>query len=204
VGGGGARSGRRTASAVRLEAYPYLDYLTYLGPASSASRSSWARWCREVFRFSRTACTGTTRGISSPDLDRRARDRQRPRGTIVASLAGLLVLAAVLLVIAAFPSRTAGRSSAGVVTVFLTALAISAIGSCSSRAREASRSCAGCSASSTRCSSSFGRALSGRVVSEVAAGDLSRGSADLRRQRPAGPSPAREHALRVFPDWSFS
>ena len=47
-------------------------------------------------------------------------------GTIVASLAGLLVLAAVLLVTPLPP--TDGRSvAAGVVTVFLTALAISAI-----------------------------------------------------------------------------
>ena len=120
-------SSRGVASAVRLEAYPYLDYLTYLGPAVVCLSIFMGSMVSGGLQVLEDRMYGYHEGyLVTPISTGTLVTGNVLAGTIVASLAGLLVLAAVLLVtpVAIADSRAV---AAGVVTVFLTSLAISAI-----------------------------------------------------------------------------
>jgi len=115
------------ASAVRLEAYPYLDYLTYLGPAVVCLSIFMGSMVSGGLQVLEDRMYGYHEGYLVTPISTGALVTGNVlAGTIVASLAGLLVLAAVLLV-TPLPITDGWSVAAGVVTVFLTALAISAI-----------------------------------------------------------------------------
>ncbi len=122
-----AEAGTAAAAAAQLEAYPYLDYLTYLGPAVV---------CLSIFMGSMVAgglqvledrMYGYHEGYLVTPISTGALVAGNVlAGGIVASLAGGLVLVAIVLLT---PVTVAGTESiaAGLTTVFLTSLAISAI-----------------------------------------------------------------------------
>jgi ABC-2 type transport system permease protein len=121
----GARS--VAAESARLEAYPYLDYLTYLGPAVV---------CLAIFMGSMVAgglqviedrMYGYHEGyLVTPVSTGAIVTGHMLAGTLVASLAGALVLIVIML-FTPLPMSTPEALGGGLVTVFLTALAISAL-----------------------------------------------------------------------------
>lgn len=121
----GAR--RTVADPARLEAYPYLDYLTYLGPAIV---------CLAIFMGSMVAgglqviedrMYGYHEGyLVTPVSTGAIVTGHMLAGTLVASLAGALVLIVIML-FTPLPMTTPEALGGGLVTVFLTALAISAL-----------------------------------------------------------------------------
>jgi ABC-2 type transport system permease protein len=120
-------AGGGPAVAVRLEAYPYLDYLTYLGPAVVCLSIFMGSMVSGGLQVLEDRMYGYHEGYLVTPISTGALVTGNVlAGTIVASLAGLLVLAAVLLV-TPLPITDSRSVAAGVVTVFLTALAISAI-----------------------------------------------------------------------------
>jgi ABC-2 type transport system permease protein len=118
---------RTTAEPARLEAYPYLDYLTYLGPAVV---------CLAIFMGSMVAgglqviedrMYGYHEGyLVTPVSTGAIVTGHMLAGTLVAGLAGALVLIAIML-FTPLPMTTPEALGGGLVTVFLTALAISAL-----------------------------------------------------------------------------
>jgi ABC-2 type transport system permease protein len=130
---------RAVPASARLEAYPYLDYLTYLGPAVV---------CLAIFMGSMVAgglqviedrMYGYHEGyLVTPVSTGAIVAGHMLAGSLVATLAGGLVL----LVIALFtplPMATPEAVGGGLVTVFLTSLAISALWFCLfARARKSS------------------------------------------------------------------
>jgi len=119
---------RRVAAApARLEAYPYLDYLTYLGPAVV---------CLAIFMGSMVAgglqviedrMYGYHEGyLVTPVSTGAIVTGHMLAGTLVAGLAGALVLVVIML-FTPLPMATPEALGGGLVTVFLTALAISAL-----------------------------------------------------------------------------
>jgi ABC-2 type transport system permease protein len=122
-----AQDPRRSAPAVRLEAYPYLDYLTYLGPAVV---------CLAIFMGSMVAgglqvledrMFGYHEGyLVTPISTGTLVAGHILAGSLVASIAGLLVLFAIL-VVTPVPLSGAGALAMSAGTVFLTALAIAAL-----------------------------------------------------------------------------
>jgi ABC-2 type transport system permease protein len=123
-----ATGARATAvESARLEAYPYLDYLTYLGPAVV---------CLAIFMGSMVAgglqviedrMYGYHEGyLVTPVSTGAIVAGHMLAGTLVAGLAGALVLIVIML-FTPLPMATPEALGGGLVTVFLTALAISAL-----------------------------------------------------------------------------
>jgi ABC-2 type transport system permease protein len=121
----GAR--RASSEPARLEAYPYLDYLTYLGPAVV---------CLAIFMGSMVAgglqviedrMYGYHEGyLVTPVSTGAIVAGHMLAGTLVAGLAGALVLVVIML-FTPLPMATPEALGGGLVTVFLTSLAISAL-----------------------------------------------------------------------------
>jgi ABC-2 type transport system permease protein len=118
---------RRVAEPNRLEAYPYLDYLTYLGPAVV---------CLAIFMGSMVAgglqviedrMYGYHEGyLVTPVSTGAIVTGHMLAGALVAGLAGAFVLLAIVL-FTPLPMATPEALGGGLVTVFLTALAITAL-----------------------------------------------------------------------------
>ena len=118
---------RRVADPARLEAYPYLDYLTYLGPAVV---------CLAIFMGSMVAgglqviedrMYGYHEGyLVTPVSTGAIVTGHLLAGTLVAGLAGAFVLLAIML-FTPLPMATPEALGGGLVTVFLTSLAITAL-----------------------------------------------------------------------------
>lgn len=119
--------GKGIEPAVRLEAYPYLDYLTYLGPAVVCLSIFMGSMVSGGLQVLEDRMYGYHEGYLVTPISTGALVTGNVlAGTVVASLAGMLVLAAVLLLT---PVKIASGTAvaAGAVTVFLTSLAISAV-----------------------------------------------------------------------------
>jgi ABC-2 type transport system permease protein len=115
------------APAVRLEAYPYLDYLTYLGPAVVCLAIFMGSMVSGGLQVLEDRMFGYHEGyLVTPITTGTLVAGHVLAGAIVASLAGGLVLAAILVVT---PLSVAGSASvaAAAVTVFLTSTAIAAL-----------------------------------------------------------------------------
>ncbi len=122
-----AAAGDAAAPAARLEAYPYLDYLTYLGPAVVCLSIFMGSMVSGGLQVLEDRMYGYHEGyLVTPISTGTLVTGNVLAGAIVASLAGMLVLGAVLVLT---PVTVAGGQAvaAGAVTVFLTSLAISAI-----------------------------------------------------------------------------
>jgi len=119
--------GSATAPQVRLEAYPYVDYLTYLGPAVVCLAIFMGSMVSGGLQVIEDRMYGYHEGyLVTPISTGTLVAGHIVAGAIVASLAGLLVLAAILLV-ASWPVSGPAGVGASAVTIFLTSLAISAI-----------------------------------------------------------------------------
>lgn len=115
------------APAVRLEAYPYLDYLTYLGPAVVCLAIFMGSMVSGGLQVLEDRMFGYHEGyLVTPITTGTLVAGHVLAGAIVASLAGGLVLAAILVIT---PLSMAGSASvaAAVATVFLTSTAIAAL-----------------------------------------------------------------------------
>jgi ABC-2 type transport system permease protein len=118
------READRFVPAVRLDAYPYLDYLTYLGPAVVCLSIFMGSMVSGGLQVIEDRMFGYHEGyLVTPISTGTLVAGHILAGAVVASLAGLLVLAAILI---ATPGGAASTEAvaAAVVTVFLTALAI--------------------------------------------------------------------------------
>jgi ABC-2 type transport system permease protein len=121
------REAAEIAPAVRLEGYPYLDYLTYLGPAVVCLSIFMGSMVSGGLQVLEDRMYGYHEGYLVTPISTGALVTGNVlAGAVVASLAGGLVLAAILMLT---PVRVAGGAAvaAGAATVFLTALAISAV-----------------------------------------------------------------------------
>ena len=119
--------GKDVADSARLEAYPYLDYLTYLGPAVVCLSIFMGSMVSGGLQVLEDRMYGYHEGyLVTPISTGTLVTGNVLAGTVVASLAGMLVLGAILLL---RPVTVAGGAAvaAGAATVFLTSLAISAI-----------------------------------------------------------------------------
>jgi ABC-2 type transport system permease protein len=115
------------AAAVQLDAYPYLDYLTYLGPAVVCLAIFMGSMVSGGLQVLEDRMFGYHEGyLVTPITTGTLVAGHVLAGAIVASLAGGLVLAAILVIT---PLSVAGGGSVGaaVVTVFLTSMAIAAL-----------------------------------------------------------------------------
>jgi ABC-2 type transport system permease protein len=115
------------APAVRLEAYPYLDYLTYLGPAVVCLAIFMGSMVSGGLQVLEDRMFGYHEGyLVTPITTGTLVAGHVLAGAIVASLAGGLVLAAILVIT---PLSVAGGGSVGAAatTVFLTSTAIAAL-----------------------------------------------------------------------------
>jgi ABC-2 type transport system permease protein len=119
--------GERPAASARLEAYPYLDYLTYLGPAVVCLSIFMGSMVSGGLQVLEDRMYGYHEGYLVTPISTGALVTGNVlAGAIVASLAGMLVLVAVLVLTPV--TVASGRVlAAGAATVFLTSLAISAI-----------------------------------------------------------------------------
>ena len=116
-----------SAPAVRLEAYPYLDYLTYLGPAVVCLAIFMGSMVSGGLQVLEDRMFGYHEGyLVTPITTGTLVAGHVLAGAVVASLAGGLVLAAILVIT---PLSMAGGSSvaAAAATVFLTSLAIASL-----------------------------------------------------------------------------
>jgi ABC-2 type transport system permease protein len=123
----GASSSAPPVDSARLEAYPYLDYLTYLGPAVVCLSIFMGSMVSGGLQVLEDRMYGYHEGYLVTPISTGALVTGNVlAGAIVASLAGLLVLGAILMLT---PVIVAGSRevAAAVVTVFLTSLAISAV-----------------------------------------------------------------------------
>jgi ABC-2 type transport system permease protein len=121
------REAAEIAPAVKLEGYPYLDYLTYLGPAVVCLSIFMGSMVSGGLQVLEDRMYGYHEGYLVTPISTGALVTGNVlAGAVVASLAGGLVLAAILMLT---PVRVAGGAAvaAGAATVFLTALAISAV-----------------------------------------------------------------------------
>ncbi|MGH9367973.1 MAG: ABC transporter permease [Thermoanaerobaculia bacterium] len=119
--------GKKIAASVRLEAYPYLDYLTYLGPAVVCLSIFMGSMVSGGLQVLEDRMYGYHEGYLVTPISTGALVTGNVlAGAVVASLAGMLVLGAILMLT---PVRVAGGAAvaAGAATVFLTSLAISAV-----------------------------------------------------------------------------
>src|SRR5262245_19671455 len=115
------------APSVRLEAYPYLDYLTYLGPAVVCLAIFMGSMVSGGLQVLEDRMYGYHEGyLVTPITTGTLVTGHVLAGAIVASLAGGLVLAAILVIT---PLSVAGGSSvaAAAGTVFLTSTAIASL-----------------------------------------------------------------------------
>ena len=122
----GTGSGR-VAPAVRLEAYPYLDYLTYLAPAVVCLAIFMGSMVSGGLQVIEDRMYGYHEGyLVTPISTGTLVAGHIIAGALVAMLAGDVVLVAVLVVT---PVPVAGAAAVGacLVTVFLTSLAIAAV-----------------------------------------------------------------------------
>lgn len=115
------------APPVRLEAYPYLDYLTYLGPAVVCLAIFMGSMVSGGLQVLEDRMYGYHEGyLVTPITTGTLVAGNILAGAIVASLAGGLVLACILFA-TPLPLASGARVVAAGVTVFLTALSISAL-----------------------------------------------------------------------------
>jgi ABC-2 type transport system permease protein len=115
------------APAVQLDAYPYLDYLTYLGPAIVCLAIFMGSMVSGGLQVLEDRMFGYHEGyLVTPITTGTLVAGNVLAGAIVASLAGGLVLAAILVIT---PLSMAGSSSvaAAAATVFLTSTAIASL-----------------------------------------------------------------------------
>ncbi|MGE5715617.1 MAG: ABC transporter permease, partial [Acidobacteriota bacterium] len=117
----------RVAPAVRLEAYPYLDYLTYLAPAVVCLAIFMGSMVSGGLQVIEDRMYGYHEGyLVTPISTGTLVAGHILAGSLVASLAGVIVLVAVL-VMTSVPIVGTDVVLACFVTVFLTALAISSV-----------------------------------------------------------------------------
>ena len=117
----------RPAPAVRLEAYPYLDYLTYLGPAVVCLAIFMGSMVSGGLQVLEDRMFGYHEGyLVTPISTGTLVAGHILAGSLVASVAGGLVLVAILLITPLGPSSTASFAAA-LATVFLTSLSIAAL-----------------------------------------------------------------------------
>ncbi len=196
----GASSSAPPVDSARLEAYPYLDYLTYLGPAVVCLSIFMGSMVSGGLQVLEDRMYGYHEGYLVTPISTGALVTGNVlAGAIVASLAGLLVLGAILMLT---PVIVAGSRevAAAVVTVFLTSLAISAVWFLLfARARSVSRAARHVRHHQRAAVLPFRRAVSRRVVSAVAPGGFARGPVDLRPERAAQSAAAREPAGDCVP-----
>jgi ABC-2 type transport system permease protein len=118
---------RPPAPAVRLEAYPYLDYLTYLGPAVVCLAIFMGSMVSGGLQVLEDRMYGYHEGyLVAPISTGTLVTGHVLAGAIVASIAGGLVLACVVF-LTPLPSVGARNLAAAVTTVFLTSLSIAAL-----------------------------------------------------------------------------
>ena len=137
-----AAAGRGAAPAVpsaRLEAYPYLDYVTYLAPAVVCLAIFMGSMVSGGLQVLEDRMYGYHEGyLVTPISTGALVSGHILAGSIIASIAGAAVLVSVLL-FAPLPLLRPPAVAASLLTIFLTALAISAVWSLLfSRARHAS------------------------------------------------------------------
>jgi ABC-type multidrug transport system permease subunit len=115
------------APSVRLEAYPYLDYLTYLGPAVVCLAIFMGSMVSGGLQVLEDRMYGYHEGyLVTPITTGTLVAGHVLAGSIVASLAGGLVLAAILL-LTPLPMVGGPSVAAAGITVFLTSAAIAAL-----------------------------------------------------------------------------
>jgi ABC-2 type transport system permease protein len=115
------------APAVRLEAYPYLDYLTYLGPAVVCLAIFMGSMVSGGLQVLEDRMYGYHEGyLVTPITTGTLVAGNVLAGSVVATLAGGLVLTAVL-VITPLPMAGGTSVAAAAVTVFLTSTSIAAL-----------------------------------------------------------------------------
>jgi ABC-2 type transport system permease protein len=134
-----ARNAAAAVPAVRLEAFPYLDYLTYLAPAVVCLAIFMGSMVSGGLQVLEDRMYGYHEGyLVTPITTGSLVTGHILAGSIIASIAGSTVLVAVLL-FAPLPLATGASVAASFLTVFLTALAIASIWSLLfARARHAS------------------------------------------------------------------
>jgi len=121
------RDSPRSAPAVRLEAYPYLDYLTYLGPAVVCLAIFMGSMVSGGLQVLEDRMFGYHEGyLVTPISTGTLVAGHILAGSLVASVAGGLVLLAILLITPIAPSGAAAMAAA-FGTVFLTSLSIAAL-----------------------------------------------------------------------------
>jgi ABC-2 type transport system permease protein len=121
------QTGRPSAPAVRLEAYPYLDYLTYLGPAVVCLAIFMGSMVSGGLQVLEDRMYGYHEGyLVAPISTGTLVAGHVLAGAVVASIAGGLVLACVVL-LTPLPSVGAAGLASAAVTVFLTSLSIAAL-----------------------------------------------------------------------------
>ncbi|HTR04660.1 MAG TPA: ABC transporter permease [Thermoanaerobaculia bacterium] len=115
------------APSVRLEAYPYLDYLTYLGPAVVCLAIFMGSMVSGGLQVLEDRMYGYHEGyLVTPITTGTLVAGHVLAGAIVASLAGGLVLTAILIITPLPMAGNASVAAAG-MTVFLTSTAIAAL-----------------------------------------------------------------------------
>jgi ABC-2 type transport system permease protein len=115
------------APAVRLEAYPYLDYLTYLGPAVVCLAIFMGSMVSGGLQVLEDRMYGYHEGyLVTPISTGTLVAGHILAGAVVASIAGGLVLASIVLV-TPLPPVSGASLAAGGLTVFLTSLSIAAL-----------------------------------------------------------------------------
>jgi ABC-2 type transport system permease protein len=115
------------AAAVRLEAYPYLDYLTYLGPAVVCLAIFMGSMVSGGLQVLEDRMYGYHEGyLVTPISTGTLVAGHILAGAIVAALAGVLVLACIVF-FTPLPLASGPSLAAAVATVFLTALSIAAL-----------------------------------------------------------------------------
>jgi ABC-2 type transport system permease protein len=117
----------RAAPAVRLEAYPYLDYLTYLGPAVVCLAIFMGSMVSGGLQVIEDRMYGYHEGyLVTPISTGTLVAGHILAGALVAALAGDTVLVAILILTPA-PMAGAGAVIASLFTIFLTSLAIASV-----------------------------------------------------------------------------
>ena len=116
-----------SAPPVRLEAYPYLDYLTYLGPAVVCLAIFMGSMVSGALQVLEDRMYGYHEGyLVTPVSTGTLVAGNILAGAVVASIAGGLVLAAVVIV-TPLPLASGANLAASFFTVFLTSLSIAAL-----------------------------------------------------------------------------
>lgn len=121
------RDAPRSAPAVRLEAYPYLDYLTYLGPAVVCLAIFMGSMVSGGLQVLEDRMFGYHEGyLVTPISTGTLVAGHILAGSLVASVAGGLVLLAILLITPISPAGGPAMAAA-FGTVFLTSLSITSL-----------------------------------------------------------------------------